>query len=182
MKYYKIIVSTCVVLFSFCINSGQAITITGFGTGDFAPTLNFNGAQTANDISAIGNGTTQLTGDFVSPVSVGIPASLDLTVNLGIPAAWNFDLILQDIDGDQLEYSGNWSSFGSGGFNTGSLAFVTQNGSFDGTPVTMAIFQSGTTGDTLFATFDNLEAVPEPSSALLLGLGGGLLYFLRCRK
>jgi hypothetical protein len=173
-----------VLIISLCINASASVQLTNFGTGSFTnedgvtdfSTIN----QTATSIQGIGTDTNILAGTF-SPVNI---AGLDIIELTGFITGTNpntfFKVELYNDDFSEIRvYDAVFSSFSSLS-STIELNFVSQTASFS----SIAGFQltGQGSGSALNLTLTNLQAVPEPSSALLIGLGAAGLYWLRRRR
>lgn len=181
-------------LLSFLLISASAAsaqTLTGFGTTEF--TLfpgsetyftSYNQTATTLNIVASDQGTL-IAGLFATTPLSQPPSTLLLTATLTTNPASNFEIQLFDGENLNYTYSGNWSSFGTGSQQTVPLSLTsTWPVTFNLTTVQGFAMNLGGSGSTLNVTFDNLSAIPEPSTyAALTGLAAlGLAAYRRSRR
>jgi hypothetical protein len=167
------------------IVSAQAVTITGFGTGQytgFGSTSFATATQTASTLNLVGIDQNDIFGN-VTPISIGSVSTLYLTASVSANPASTFDVVLFDAEFDTRTYTGNWSSF-STSLSEVALGLTSSVGVF-GTVTGVQIFTGGT-GSALNVTLDLLSttsAIPEPSSfAALAGFAALGLVGLRRRR
>jgi hypothetical protein len=162
------------------LSAQAAVTLTTFGSGS-SPSFSIEGStsfttnQTATQLGVTGNDSGNLLAGFFNSVSiVGNTDTLTLLGSItGAPSS-AFKITLYDASYNTAEYLGGaWTSLGSGGSST--LNFSTAMGGFDYSSVIgMQLDTAGPPpGSSINATFTGLlaAAVPEPTRALLLGVG-----------
>lgn len=166
-KLVPLIVAAILVL----VQSSQALTITGFGTGDYNHAFSdfTTTSQTASQTTVIGTDFgSSILGNLAVPVTIGLPASIQLLATFSGTATSQLQIQLDD------------STLATGRIYTASLSsfvpftptLVTFNllspGTFNGTVSRVALITTGT-GDSVNLSADTLQ-VPEPSTALFVGL------------
>jgi len=168
--------------------TATAQLITGFGSSApqaFNQTFSdFNtNTQTASSYQIIGNDLNLIFGDY-TPVDIsGNLMELSFTGTFTGTAAGNYQIELFDADGDSRIYVGNWGSFTQSVPTTVSLAFSSFSGVFSGTTVSLGLSTTGTGSGTINLTMDSLQAVPEPTTwVLLAGSFTALMVFRKRRK
>lgn len=178
MKFINLL--SLALLLSAPFSVQAAVTLTTFGSSS-SPSFTIEGStsfsttQTATQISVTGNDNGDfLSGSFASVSIVGNSNTLTLLGSVtGAPSS-AFKINLFDSNFKQAEYlSGAWTALGSGGSST--LSFSTAEAGFDYSSVIgMELRTTGPPpGSAINATFTGLlaGAVPEPTRALLLGVG-----------
>ncbi len=159
-----------------------AVTLTGFGTGQYAPGFTdfTTQNQTATAYQLVGtDGGSSAFGDL--PLSVNISGStsfVTLVATFTGTASTAFGIELFDTGGNSRLYSANFSSFTQNVLTSVNFSFVAQTGAFNNQVVGLGFSTSGppSSTSTINITMDTLLAAPEPSSMVLLGLSmAGLL-------
>lgn len=157
--------------------AANALTITGFGTGDFSvdsssfATTN----QSGSEVTVIGTDfLSSLFGTLATPVAIGEPSSIQLLATSTGSATSNLQIQLFDSDGDDLLYQANLSSFVTAVPTLVTFAFVLETGTFNGTVNSLGLITTGFGGSVNLSS--NTLQVPEPSTALFVGLSlvGGI--------
>ena len=177
MKFFNLL--SLALLLSAPLSVQAAVTLTTFGSSS-APSFTIDGAtsfsttQTTTQISVLGNDSGSLLAGFFSAVNiVGNSDTLTLLGSItGAPSS-AFKITLFDSTYNTAEYlGGSWTNL-SGGSST--LNFSSAMGGFDYSSVIgMQLDTAGPPpGSSINATFTGLlaAAVPEPTRALLLGVG-----------
>lgn len=169
-----------VLLLSAPLSVQAAVTLTTFGSSS-SPSFSIDGStsfttnQTGTQLAVTGIDTgNSLTGTFNSVSIVGNSDTLTLLGSItGAPSS-AFKITLFDSSFNTAEYLGGaWTALGSSGSST--LNFSSAQVGFDYSSVIgMALDTAGPPpGASINATFTGLlaAAVPEPTRALLLGVG-----------
>lgn len=169
-----------VLLLSAPLSVQAAVTLTTFGSSS-SPTFTIDGSttfsttQTGTQLAVVGNDSgSSLTGTFSSVSILGNTDTLTLLGSItGAPSS-AFKITLFDSSFNTAEYLGGaWTALGSSGSST--LNFSSAQVGFDYSSVIgMALDTAGPPpGSAINATFTGLlaGAVPEPTRALLLGVG-----------
>lgn len=178
MKFINLL--SLVLLLSAPLSVHAAVTLTTFGSSS-SPSFTIDGStsfttnQTTTQLAVTGNDSgSSLTGTFNSVSILGNSSSLTLLGSItGAPSS-AFKITLFDSSFNTAEYLGGaWSTLGSSGSST--LNFSNAQVGFDYSSVIgMALDTTGPPpGSAINATFTGLlaGAVPEPTRALLLGVG-----------
>ncbi|MBV6499194.1 MAG: hypothetical protein CJBNEKGG_01645 [Prosthecobacter sp.] len=178
MKFFNLF--SLVLLLGAPLSVQAAVTLTTFGSSS-APSFTIDGStsfttnQTASQLGVTGNDNgSLLAGGFNTVSIVGNTDTLTLLGSItGAPSS-AFKITLFDSAFNTAEYLGGaWTALGSGGSST--LNFSTAMGGFDYSSVIgMQLDTAGPPpGTSINATFTGLlaAAVPEPTRALLLGVG-----------
>jgi hypothetical protein len=184
--------SSIVIAFFASIAPALAqVSITGFGSGDFNYDAGFssgvtNTSQTATSFTAtLADSSAQLAATFTASASIPANGALSLTANLGTNPGSTFILELYDINFAAQRYDGNWNNFTTGVSSTATLSFGPATSGFDFAHVTSMILSTGggPTSPAFTVTFDQLSAVPEPSTyAAIVGAAGLALAIVKRRK
>ncbi len=178
MKFINLL--TLALLLSAPLSIQAAVTLTTFGSSSdpsftIDGSTSFTTSQTATQLSITGNDSgSSLTGTFSAVSILGNSDTLTLLGSItGAPSS-AFKITLFDTSFNTAEYLGGaWSTLGSSGSST--LNFSTALAGFDYSSVIgMALDTTGPPpGSSVNASFTGLlaGAVPEPTRALLLGVG-----------
>lgn len=163
-----------------------SVLITGFGEGEFEVTSFLSGTTSQTRTSSTLTGT-----DLGATMWGSLPAVVDISGNtsflLLVGTLWGsdpgskFQISLFDTDENEALYEGEFVSFASGSATNVTLAAVDISESFSSRVQSLGIMTSGL-GAGFNLTVDSLYAVPEPSSASLLGLGVLGVLMQRCRS
>lgn len=187
MKYTSTF-GALVVFFVSIINGFSAVTLTGFGTGEFSKTFSdFTTTQTATtfNISGTDFGLSLYGTISPSPINIfGNTVSLSLTGTFTGTATSPFQIDLFDNAGNDVLYQANFSAFTQGVESTVTLLpVVGGTGVFNNNVVSIGLLTSGT-GSSVNLTLNNLAAgpVPEPSTWASLAFGIGVLSLVMRRK
>lgn len=193
----KILLLALAALASFQISTQASITINNFSSlvADGA-TFSFTWAGAGTqEISfyTIGPSATNQGSFSIAPTSWesgfdltqgGILSGIALTARFN-PGNAVSSVYVEFTDSNFEVASGEFSGFTSE-FSTVTVDFSSFSSSnpFDFSSITSWGISGGslTGGSDVRVSFDNIAAVPEPSSALLLGLGAAGVYFLRRRQ
>jgi hypothetical protein len=187
MKFKATLAAVLVTSVSTLGIAHSQVTITGFGTGQFAATSNdFGGTgQTATTFNIAGTdfGLSLFGNVSPSPVNItGNTVSLSLTGTFTGTATSAFQINLFDNAGNDVLYQGSFSSFSQGVSSTVTLLPISGgSGVFNNNVVSLALLTTGT-GSTVNLTLDTLSAVPEPSTWAFTALGGVVLGLAVRRK
>ncbi len=173
------------ILLAVALSSGTlaqaAVTLTTFGNS-VAPTFvvdtgttSFGYTQGAAQINVTGSDLGSiLAGTLLSPISImGNSDTLTLVGTASSAPSSAFTITLYNSNfTDTATYSGGaWSSLGSGGASV--LNFASATGGFNYADIAGFQIDTSGPGNSINATFTGLlaAAVPEPTRALLLGVG-----------
>lgn len=178
MKFFNLL--SLALLLSAPLSVQAAVTLTTFGSSS-APSFTIEGStsfttnQTASQLGITGNDSgNALAGSFSTVSIAGNSDTLTLLGSItGAPSS-AFKITLYDTSFNTAEYlGGSWTDLGSGGSST--LNFSSAQVGFDFSSVFgMELSTAGPPpGASINATFTGLlaAAVPEPTRALLLGVG-----------
>jgi hypothetical protein len=179
MKFRNLL--SLVLLLTAPFSAQAAVTLTTFGNSS-APTFTIDGGstgfttnQTASSLQVSGNDLTgSLGGTLLSPISiVGNSDILTLFGSATVAPASSFQITLYNTGfTESAVYSGgSWSTLGSAGEST--LTFASASSGFNFADIAGIQLDPGGPGNAVNATFTSLlaAAVPEPTRALLLGVG-----------
>lgn len=155
-----------------------AVTLTTFGSSS-SPSFTIEGStsfsttHTATQISITGLDSGDLLSGSFAPVSiVGNSDTLTLLGSItGAPSS-AFKIFLYDSSLNEAQYTGGaWTTLGSGGSST--LGFESAQVGFDYSSIIGMELRTSGGGGSINATLTGLlaAAVPEPTRALLLGVG-----------
>ncbi len=158
-----------------------AVELTGFGTpGDFTMISSTFATNTPGptEYQIIGNdgGDTILGGlSGLKDITGEVDALYFTGTFSGLPPDSAFQIQLVDSFGNLRTYEGLWNSFANGTPSTVTLNFLNQTGSFVLTNVSSIRLRTAGSGfESINLSMDRLEAVaaiPEPATAIPLGLG-----------
>lgn len=180
----KLITSTAVLLAS-CSCLFADVLLTNFGSPSFTVdgSTDFpSSPQTASSITITGVDTNQLVGTFLSVNISGMSDFLRIDGSVTQNPGSQFRVDLFDGEFDTATYiSGSWTDL-AGGQTTLSLSTPMLPANFDPTNVIGLALVGGGGGDPVTATLTGATAIPEPTSALILVLGGSVLAITRRRR
>jgi hypothetical protein len=179
MKFFNLLSLALLLCSSQSLQA--AVTLTTFGNSS-APTFTIDGGstgftanQTGSGIQVTGNDLTgSLGGTLLSPISiVGNSDTLTLLGSATVAPASSFQITLYNTGFTEsaIYTGGSWSALGSAGESM--LTFTSASAGFNFADIAGIQLDPGGPGNTVNATFTGLlaAAVPEPTRALLLGVG-----------
>jgi hypothetical protein len=187
MKLIKHLLITASLLACSAFSS-QAITLTGFGDTDYNVTVrDFATVEAGSDSLRVAGSDdgSSVYGTLTTPISLS--QSYDYLLLTGYytgTSSARFDISLFDEEGNSLTYMGSFSAFDPGVLMTVRLDFSFAEGVLTGPVIMVGLISTGS-GSHVDLTVDHLtaEAIPEPSTCVLIALGAvGVLFFLRRRK
>lgn len=140
-------------------------------------TTTLNSAST----SISGNAADILSGEF-STIDLTGYSELSLEGTSSDTTITNLIILLFDASDNSATFSGGtWQDIRTNGSTT--FVFDSSDPGFSFSSIyAVDINFAGDSADSISGSLSNLSAVPEPSSALLLGLGAAGLYLLRRRR
>ncbi|PAW77214.1 MAG: hypothetical protein B9S32_11970 [Verrucomicrobia bacterium Tous-C9LFEB] len=174
---------TLTLILSFILSTAfaNAVTITGFGTGDTRPFTNDLGVwsytSTLTNVSVINasdNAAPAIFSTLPSEANILGQSLLTLTGSLDsvTPSVDHFRIYLYDTSTYAAYADFTWSSFIGGATIGQSLSNdLSSGGTFNALHLQSWKLTVYGSGQTVSFTFNDLSAVPEPTSLLLLGMG-----------
>ncbi len=122
-------------------------------------------------------------GTLETPIVIDGSASyLMLTGTYTGTSTARFDLMLFDEDGDSLNYFAYFTAFSPGAPATIRMDFLMAEGVFNGPVTRIGMVANGIGSGSVNLTMNSVDAVPEPSTWMLLTASVGVLAFLRRRQ
>ena len=169
-------------------NSFANITITNWGTPQLQEGFSdwTSATPSSSSLTLIGTEGNQYFGDLFTPVSI---TSISPVLQIQVTGVYSgastggFSIELFDIDGDSRQYNGFFTNFTPGVSSVVTANFAVETGVFNPTVTKISFVASGSGTSSANIQLTNLAAVPEPSTYVLIVLGGlGLFLAARRRK